>query len=225
MKSAGIVVNHYRPEQASELEPGVIPHFNMECTRYFEATIQQKMHADKVHEQFDYFGVVSWKMRSKTGCSPGTFRARIESDGDAPDYYWVPLKGQPARANVWAQGESCHPGLREAAKAVLRAAGLDPAIITADTDAIWCQNHATRPEIFDQFMVGCMLPCLAAMDDPLLETMLMRDGLYRSDGVDEAMMRAIFGVPYYTLHPAIVERLFPSYAASMGWRGKMIRGD
>ncbi len=225
MKTAGIIVNYYREDQKSELEPGIIPHFNEKCTRYFEAEIQRKLHAERIHDRHDYIGVVSWKMTQKTRVSPATFKRIIEEDPDAPDFYWAPAFGCATRMNVWAQGEFCQPGLIQAAKAVLHVAGINPGIIMLDTEAIWCQTYAARREVFDVFMRECMLPCLAAMDDPRLEPWLMRDGGYSSPGVDAERMKSIFGVPHYTLHPAIVERLFPSVAAAMGLRGKCVTHD
>jgi hypothetical protein len=222
MRTTGIVVNYYREAQKAAIEPGVIPHFNETCTRYFEVSIQRRMHADESYKAFDYFSIVSWKLSEKTGVTPGQLKRSIETDEESPDYYWVRLKGMPMRGNVWAQGDGSHPGLIQTAKKVLAVADIDPSIIDLETDAVFCQNFAATPEVFDQFMRGCMNPVMDAMERPELEPLLMKPGNYSSSGVGPEQLTAIFGVPHYTMHPFIIERLFPSYAASRGWRGKMV---
>jgi hypothetical protein len=222
MREARIIVSFYDERGYSAIEPGIIPHFNSKCTRYFEGTVQQIAHQHRCHVKCDYFGILSWRTWEKTGHSPSQIKHAIELDCDTPDYYWVKLHGMPSKLNPWKQGESCHPGLFEAAEKVVFAAGLDSDFLNREANAVFCHYFILKPACFDVFMEEAMNPCIQVMNDPLFDSLLVRQTPYEGSRLANDKLVQIFGVPYFTMHPFIVERLFPSFAAARAWRGKKI---
>lgn len=217
MREARIIVNYYNDEGSQRLEPGIIPHFNSSCTRYFEATIQQKIHESLMYQSCDYFGILSWKTLRKTGISPLQAKRFIESDTDNPDYYWLKLKEMSYTLNPWCMGHGSD--LFNIANTVLK---FDSGFLYRETYAIFCQYYLVTPEIFNTFMSECMNPVIRIMDSGRYDDILSQRVDYNESKPSQEQLIRIFGFPYYTWHPFIIERLFPSFAAMKGWRGKLI---
>jgi hypothetical protein len=215
---------YYKPAQLGVLDPLWYPYKNVGLTPYFENDIIKELYLKQDHKQADYYGVFSHKFFNKHKKDGGNLRRAMEQDEYAHDVYSFFLNKQfkgSSKANTFY--DTYHPNLLEiGSKLVKRLFNEDIAKIKADR--IYYNHWIARSDVFDGYCRDMLLPAMDLMEGELKE-LVWTDATYKKgvtiDGQVAAVMSAeqcmaAFGVPYYTHHAFVLERLPSIYFALKG---------
>ncbi len=217
-----------RSQQA--LNPLWSAYMNTEPSPFFEAAVIRTLLRAGLPAEADYVGVLSWKFAEKIPIRPADLFSRLAIGPEADVYSFF---GSVRSQAIWPLAEARHPGITRTAALVLRRVGLDVDPHRLRGHVIYQNHFFARRSLYEQFGRDLLLPALDAMADPddgLLQALLRQDSRYRDPSVPEARLVAMFGVPYYCLHPFIAERLFSTWLALHPevrvrhvWRGRYER--
>lgn len=94
----------------------MIPYDNSAASRQLsvlenerEWRVFKNVHDAKWHLDSEYLGLLSWKLKKKTGLSGKDIKSLIEQDEYNHDVYFINCG--PEVSSVWSQGERCHSGI------------------------------------------------------------------------------------------------------------------
>jgi hypothetical protein len=169
------------------------------------------------HLGSDYYGVLSWRFSQKTGKKGVDVQSAIERDADRPDVY--SFFGNAPDANVWLRAVLvCHPlRLAEIAQKIFNRLGRTEDIFELKTPVIYSNYWIARPFVLERYVSEMLVPAMSLMEeDDEIRTLCFEDARYRPvhhRALSPRKCKKIFGRPYYTYHPFICERLFPSWLA------------
>jgi hypothetical protein len=223
----------YDAASALQLDPLYTPYRNARPSRFFEASVISALLADGAQRRADFVGVLSWKFAAKIPLRSTEILARMQRDHFAADVYT--FFGRVGRGPVWRLAEHKHPGILAAAEAVLHRIGLNVDVAALDAPIVYQNHFLARPAVYERFWVELLRPALRAMEDgsdARLQDLLQRDAQYHDPRLSETHLLAIFGTPYFSLHPFVCERLFstwlalnPSVRVRHIWRGRFVEID
>ncbi|MFN8625044.1 MAG: hypothetical protein U0587_03520 [Candidatus Binatia bacterium] len=224
---------YYDDEAVRHLDPVYTPYRNARPSRFFEAAAISRLLGDGAHRGADFFGVFSWKFAAKIPLRSVEILARMRRDHFAADVYT--FFGRVGRGPVWRLAERKHPGILAAADALLHRIGCNVDVATLDAPIVYQNHFLARSAVYERFWKGLLRPALRAMEDASdahLQGLLQRDAHYHDSRLSLPRLRALFGRPYFGLHPFVCERLFstwlalnPSVRVRHIWRGRFVEAD
>lgn len=212
---------YFNEDQKSLLEPEFISLLNTDCTVYFESSVIKKLIENQNHFDCEYFGVVSYKLREKIGSvmqerwktmpnianhslktfSPHLFK--LELLKHRPD---VMSFQRHVGHDTVSYADNFHPGFSQLFAKIMRSIGYNwnPECIK---DVFYCNYFVAKNSVYDDFVHKMLIPAMSVMDGM---PELMNNSRYPHPLPSELQKK--FGVPHYTYHPFICERMFSFYA-------------
>lgn len=130
------------------------------------------------------------------------------------DFQVMSFTGNTRYHQMINAAEAWHPGFKLIMSKILK--NLGEAMPEEVKNPIY-QNHfcATR-QVYQQYVFEYLSPAMILMNnDPELKELCWRDSKYtnlaKKDAADSDYLKEKIGVPYYPMHPFILERLFPIF--------------
>jgi len=210
---------YFDKSSGASLDRDSIPYYNPTCGKFFESQIICDLFSQCMHAGSAYFGLVSWRIKSKLNGTPD-YRRTIEADHFEHDFY-VPVTA--AGMEVWQVAVCLHgETILRVARDLIRILGFAlPDLCHLGGIQPTCNYQVCRTDLYQEFVEKMLKPAIEIMQDsrnPEFQAILHQDSLYRGS-MSPARLTEIFGVSHYGLHPFLCERLFPTYAAIKKWRG------
>ena len=127
--------------------------------------------------------------------------------------------------NVWQQAVQLggHPGyLVETAQKIFNLLGYSLDICLVRTKPVFSNHWLVKPEIFEAYVKGLLLPAMQIMENNKeIKALCYQDSNYaqtvrrdeKREPLSPEQCQRIFERSYYTLHPFICERLFSTWIA------------
>lgn len=222
---------YFEREHRSKLLKGAIGYFNPKANRYLESQVIRDLVLQGDHKDCDYYGVLSWSFGTETGLNYGSIFDAIENDRLRSSVYsFFSMHNVRYPGNVWLQGvEFWYPPLfLEIGKKLFEKLGITADITSLPTTAIFSNHWIAERAVYEQFVLEMLVPAMGLLEsDEELRTLCEKDSGYfelcaRPDedrfgqyprSVSPEKCQALFGVPYYTFHPFICERLISTWLA------------
>lgn len=224
---------YYDEASRRHLEPLWTPYRNAAIGPFFESAVIAELLAAGHHRRADYFGVLSWKFGRKVPLAPPEMFRRIQRDGFDADVY--SFFGRIGRGRPWSLAEPKHPGILEAASVLMRRLGIEVDLSRLEAPVIYQNHFLCRSSVCGRFGRELLAPALNAMadqSDTELQSLLLRNACYEDRRLPVSHLMAIFGRPYFCLHPFVAERLFSTWLALNPdvrtrhiWRGRFVEAD
>lgn len=216
-KSLSFYQIHYREDQATELYPFAIPHFNTSLTPYFENSVI----VDLVPPcSSDLISVCSWRLRRKRGDSEivlrrgGEFELTEERIKEL-DYDIAVLTPRSPTHRPLAMARNWHGAAWDQAFAILKGFLFTNKLckIPDELDHAIYENHfIAQGEIYRHYVSTFLIPCIEFMRDK--EVFNADSGYIRKLIRDPERVRDYkekTGQSDYPIAPFILERLFSIY--------------
>lgn len=182
--------------------------------KYLETDIIAGLIEQGKHKEADYFGVVSYKFKDKTGLRGNDIDFYINKNEADIYSFFGHTKAQYQEwkhVNLWERDKVWHPLLYDIGVKLFDKLGHD--IRTLEMPVIYYNYWIARSEIVEEFYNEILKPSIEIMETELAE-MCMQDSMYPyAKRVDLERVKQMFGVPYFTYHPFVCERLFPAFVA------------
>jgi hypothetical protein len=221
---------YYDAESERRLDPLSTPFRNILLTPFFESSVIEALLASGSHRPADYFGVMSWKIRSKIPLSFSAILSRIERDGCSADVY--SFFGHLGVSRLWAMAERKHPGILRAAQMLMHRLRIDVDLAQLEAPPIYQNHFIARSPMYERFGRELLAPALKAMQDAgdtELQRLIQQDACYIDPRVAASLAMQLYGKPHLCLHPFICERLFstwlalnPTLRVHHVWRGRFV---
>lgn len=219
IKNPKIVIyqTYYNDTSKARLDGRFKSYYNENCDKYMESSIIQNLASNNLIKG-DYFGVVSSKISFKIDRWDYTNLIK-EIKKSKYDFYYV--GGGANHENVWLQANRVHKtDFAKWANFIFKEIGFDIDVLKLNTPLSFCNYHIAKSDLYLEWVNSCLNPCIDVMNNPSnkgLQNWLNNNSTY--SGIRPKECLKIFGRPYYTRHPFIAERLFPTYAAYKQWSG------
>lgn len=203
----------YDESQRAELHPVVAHVDNSKATNEpcLENHVISKLIGMGMHDNCDYFGVLSWKFEKKRAVTITSVLERIEQDAGQNDVY--AFDSSHTKPNVWVKAEQWHPGITSVAREAFERAGLQryaDQFDTVRTPNIYSNAFLARPLIYEIYVDTVLNPFMSALMQ--VESAKV-DARYRAGKASKEHLLRATGYEYYTLMPFVCERLFPTFCA------------
>lgn len=213
---------YYHESQRPKLEASYLPFFNHDATLFFESQVIADLVRSGHHNDCDYFGVVSYKLREKIGTDmKDNWRghaniANHSINNFTPEQFEEELfKHNPDVMSFQChQGhdpvgvaEAFHYGFRKLWFQVMKEINYDwqPTFIE---NIFYCNFFVAKSEIYETFVSDMLMPAMRIMEKM---PELMADSGYRSTPLPEKL-KLKYGIEHWPFHPFICERFFSWYA-------------
>lgn len=204
---------YYLPEQKSEIFPFTTPYFNQSLTEFFENQII----ADFVpSSQAEKIAVCSWSLRQKMTMRIPPRRNLsaevLQEDFDVMSF----TKNSPDHDMIGAL-DVWHPGSAALLRKIWAAVGLP--FCEKPRYPIYQNAFCARADVYKSYVREFLLPAIWVMSLELKDE-CWQDSRYTvttlNKPVDTERMRTLLGVPYYPLHPFLLERCFSIWIENKG---------
>lgn len=221
---------HYDRSSAGRNGPLYTPVENADLDAFFESSVIARLLERGIQRGTDYLGVLSWKFRAKIPLGPREILDRMRADGfDAEVYSFF---GRIRSRRPWELAEEKHPGILRAATLLMKRLDVRVDLERLEAPVIHQNHFVARSRTYARFGREMLRPALAAMSDPTdrgLTRLLRRPAGYEDPRFGADRLRALFGRPYFCLHPFLAERLFstwlglhPRVRVRHVWRGRFV---
>lgn len=197
---------YYKPEHLAECYPfaeGV----SYPLTEFFENSVIKKLIPEC---EEDKISVCSWKLKQKMRWNVRLPR-ELTLDVLKTDFQVMSFTGNTRYHQMLAAAEAWHPGFLKILGKIMKNLG-EP--MPSEVKNPIYQNHfcATR-QIYQQYVFEYLSPAMLLMtNDEELKELCWKDSNYsnlaKKDAADAEYLKQNIGVPYYPMHPFILERLF-----------------
>ena len=192
---------------------GFVPYYNEKANHLLESGVIRRMYEKSDWLDSSYYGVVSHKFYKKIHKSSDFVLRKMEQDGYNAEVYSF-FNSNP-KVNVVNQAEMWHKGFVDIYNVINSRMGwgLDFSDSNMLMDPIFSNHWIAKREVFDDYCKNFLIPVTDLMDkSKLLKELCFADSGYisREKASPERCM-SVFGRPYYTFHPFILERLFPVF--------------
>jgi len=229
-----VVQIYFKPIQIGFLDVDFLPYFNDEpVTPFFENEVIRGLYNESDHEDSDYYGVVSYKFRNKHLKGGARVMQMMEADNHSSDVYSFFGNKQNMRSKNNTFQDRYHPNLLRIGELIVtKLFGKDINKIKADR--IYYNHWIAKREVFDEYCRNMLLPVMDLMEnDEEIKALCYEDAMYNGDTSHPEHLRVnkpmsaeqcvqAFGVPYYTHHTFVLERLPSIYFAIKGYSIKHI---
>ncbi len=206
----------YKPSHEGLVDPAFDGFFNLTLDKYFENSVIKKLYNEGDYEGHEYYGVVSWKFRNKTGYNGDAMEKLISITNHIGELY--AFNKNFKKQNIWVVGENWHADFVKVGNAIFNRLGYDVDVSKLDTEPIYFNYWLIKNEWFQRYCKELLIPAMDLMDnDPEIIDMCERNANYTGIKVMKAQQcMQVFGKPYYTYYPFICERLMSTFAAIHG---------
>lgn len=207
------------------LDNSWVPYLNDgRVTPYFENDVFKKLYLAGDYKNSDYYGVFSHKFANKhrkDGRSLNRFMVLDEYNHDVYSFFRNKQFTGTTKANTFY--DTFHPHLLEIGSEIVKKL-FSENIATIKADRIYYNHWVAKKDVFEGYCKDMLLPAMELMEGELKE-LCWRDAKYRAgrniSGEVMAIMSPercleVFGVPYYTHHAFVLERLPSIYFALKG---------
>lgn len=193
----------YNQEHQKECYPFARVLFNNKLTHFFENTI---IAAEVLSSKADKISVCSWKLRQKMRwnvCRPRELTEEVLKT----DYEVLSFTCNTKYHTMIEAADKWHPGFSGIMKRLLNSIGQ---LMPSEIKTPIYQNHfAASYEIYKRYVNEWLIPIMNVMDDD--KECWLDSGysqLAKTDALRPERLQELIGVPYYPMHPFILERLF-----------------
>lgn len=208
---------YFEDYQKDSLNLGFVPYKNNDCDKFMENSVLKKMWRDKDFYCCNYYGVLSWRFNSKTQLDYDKVINKIYSDDGTTDVF--SFYGEERNQNIFIKDAVYHgENLPKICNLIFEKLGYKD-VLSLKTPLIYCNYWIAKASVFDKYMSSILIPAMQLMEDnsDIKKLVNMDSGYFnyldkydlRTDkvGNDIELAIRIFGVPYYTFHPFVCERL------------------
>lgn len=216
---------YYKPSQIGLLDNEWIPYYNNSgVTPFFENNVFKDLYLDGDHKECDYYGIFSPKFFNKHRKTGSDINRGIAKNSNSDVYSFFggnKLLNHSEKLNTFY--DTYHPHLLEIGTALIsKIFNKDLSKIKADR--IYYNHWVAKSEVFDGYCEEMLLPAMDLLNGELKES-VWRDAEYKPfrnvSGEVSAIMSPeacskAWGLPYYTHHAFILERLPSIYFALKG---------
>jgi len=225
---------YFKPLHTGFLDVNFEPLFNSDpVTPFFENDIIRVLYLESDHKESDYYGVVSYKFRNKHLKDGARVKDLMERDAHSSDDYSFFGNKQNMKSKQKTFFDRFHPNLLRIGELIVtKLFGKDLHQVKADR--IYYNHWIAKKEVFDGYCKEMLLPAMDLMEnDEEIRSLCWDNAHYNGDNshpehrrvnkpmnADECM--SAFGVPYYTHHTFVLERLPSIYFAIKGYSIKHI---
>lgn len=211
---------YFEHDQLAGLEKEFFPYYNYDCSVYFENSVIRELIEIGAHKRSEYFGVVSYKLRTKLGFTKDNWRnnkniANISTQDFTPKQFNEQLyKGKPDAMSFQRHvphdcitvADGFHPGFKKHWIELMSKIGYkwEP---TQFQDVFYCNYQVVKSDIYGRYVKELLAP---AMDE-----MEMMSGLYDRCHYPNSLptnLKEKWGVDHYTFHAFLCERMFTYFA-------------
>lgn len=206
--------------QYSNLEVDYIPYLNKKCTVFFEAQVMRNLIEAGEHKDTDYFGVVSYKLKSKLAYINDNWKnhpdiANIGTTEFTPEKFEIEvMKYKPDLMSFQrhvshdpiSTAERFHRGFKSHWETIMKKIGYawEPTLFN---HVIYCNYFVAKSEIYERFVKEMLAPAMDVMMDM---PELMGDSSYRSTPPPE-FLKTEHGISHWPFHPFLCERMISYY--------------
>jgi hypothetical protein len=207
---------YFDDEQAAGLD--YIPYRNDDCTVYFENSVIKSLVESGAHQDSDYFGVVSYKLRAKLAWTQSHWRNtaiwNTSSKTFTPEDFEAELLRKQPDAMSFQQHPShdpvmlanhFHQNFSDYFARIMAAVGYNwrPTVFK---DIFYFNFFVARPSVYERYVREMLAPAMAVMDQM---PELMENSGYSA--LPERLA-ARFGLSHYPYHSFLCERFFSYFA-------------
>jgi hypothetical protein len=224
MTSCRIRQIYFRDDQIGFLDDLWEPYLNKTVTPYFENEVFRKLFLAGDYNQSDYYGVFSYKFSNKHHKDGHAIESYIQADEYAHDVYSFFGNNQfktSTKKNTFFDPH--HPHLLEIGRELIKKL-FGKEIHTIKADRIYYNHWIAKSDIFAGYCKDMLIPAMDLMEsDKYIKELCNMDAKYNNTSLSKhiqafQMMSTercmeVFGVPYYTHHAFILERLPSIYFA------------
>jgi hypothetical protein len=208
---------YFEDGQAAGLD--YIPYRNDDCTVYFENSVIKSLVESGAHERTDYFGVVSYRLRSKLAWAQSYWRNtpvwNVSQRTFTPEEFEAELRrAQPDAMSFQTHvphdpvttAEGFHPAFSHHFRNIMAAIGYEwtPTVFR---HVFYFNYFVATPAVYERYVKEMLAPAMAVMDRM---PELMRESNYPASL--PAPMQARFGIRHYPWHSFLCERFFSYFA-------------
>lgn len=221
---------YYDDTSQRAVDPSFEPYRHPALDAFFESSVIARLIAEGRHGTADYVGVFSWRFAAKIPIGTSRLMARLARDAGAADAY--AFFGRVSDHRTWVAAERKHPGIMMAAALLFDRLGIRVSPATIEGPVVYQSHMICRAPLYERFVREFLGPALSAMsrpEDHEMQQHLAVDAGYQDPRFPEARLRTLFGVPHFTLHPFVAERLFSTWLAlhpeirlRQIWRGRFV---
>lgn len=211
---------YFDPSQIDQLEPGYIPFFNENCTKYFESQVIHDLVEGQEHKHTDYFGVVSYKLRKKLGYMRDNWKgipniANTSINQFTPEQFEEELlKHKPDAMSFQrhvphdpiSMAERFHPNFTKYWVHIMNELDYkwEPVIFQ---DIFYCNYFVANSYWYDRYVCEMLAPAMKIMDGmPELNNFCNYPFAFPEH------LKGKFEVDHWTYHAFIAERFFSYFA-------------
>lgn len=193
----------YREEQRKECYPFSRIHFNTKLTHFFENEVIKKL---VLESKADKISVCSWKLRQKIRwnvCHPRPLTEEVLKT----DYEVLSFTCNTKYHQMMAAADKWHKGFSEIMKRLL--AHIGQPMPSEIKNPIYQNHHCTQADIYKEYVNTWLIPIMEVMqEDKECWADSGYSDLAKQDALKPEQLQAAIGVPYYPMHPFLLERLF-----------------
>jgi hypothetical protein len=196
------------------------PHLNDDCTVFFENSVIKKLIENNSHHGFNYFGVVSWKLREKILITKTSWRnhrniANLSNNQFTPSDFErhlfsvkpdvMSFQRHPGHDTV-SFADTFHPGFSKYFREIMEKIGYHwkP---TSFNDVFYCNYFVAKSPWYERYVTEMLAPAMEVMKQM---PELMKNSRYPHSLPDDLQKK--FGITHYPYHPFLCERMFSYYA-------------
>jgi hypothetical protein len=197
----------YHEDHKKECYPFAKIHFNDKLTEFFENSVIEKLVMQSGAEKI---AVCSWKLKQKMRwnvCLPRP----LSLDVLKTDFQVMSFTCNTRYHKFLAAANAWHPGFSEIMKKILAHLG-DP-MPGEINNPIYQNAFCAKSSLYRDYVSNYLSPAMALMSsDVSLKELCWKDSNYsnlnKTDSAQQDYLERMIGVPYYPMHPFILERLF-----------------
>lgn len=197
-----------------------IPYHNKNCTVFFENSVIKELVENKEHVDYEYFGVVSYKLREKIGIMKNDWKG-IRNISNTSTVQFTPESFQKELFDNMPDvmsfqrhvghdpitfGEQYHPGLIKYFREIMSKIGYDWSPTHFD-NIFYCNYFVAKGSIYEKYVKEMLIPAMEVMSKM---PELMANSYYPRPLPDH--LKLSFGVNHYPFHAFICERMFSYFA-------------
>lgn len=202
----------YEKSQQYWLDPRFEPYYNHKSNYLLENQAIIDLWKNDDHLFSEYYGVFSHKFKRKLNMSGDLIEVLMQKDDYAHDVYTFFKKNR--KCNLILQANNWHEHFIEIYERIVKVMQWDDIVDrNIHFEPIFSNHWIAKSAIFDDYVSNFLRDVILVMNrDKVLKEMCFRDAKYLSKNkVNSDVCLKVFGVPYYTYHAFILERLFPIY--------------
>lgn len=198
---------YYEEKQKESIFPFAVPYYNENLTHFFENSVIARL---VLASGADRVAVCSWKLKEKLRQNVKRPRPLTKEVLDT-DYEVLSFTGNTKYHQMLAAAENWHKGFREILSKILNFIGIP--VPSEVKDPIYQNHFSACRSIYQDYVKTYLIPAMGVMDNVKeIYDLCWQDSNYSTlTRGDSSFLKDKIGVPYYPMHPFILERLFSIY--------------